>query len=97
MANFLDSFFSKNESGRCPGEDTRFSRSSSRAILAIIFGEFAGQRGSLMKGPKTAKSCATVCGNYRPTARASPKDDPGGADHRDPRPHDELGRLVESI
>ena len=46
-----------------------------------------------MKRPKTAKNFATVCGSYRPTARASPKDDPSGADHRDPRPYDQLGRL----
>ena len=70
--------FEKTSPARCPGEDTRFSRSSSRAILAIAFGEFAGQHGSLMKRPETAKSCATVCGNYRHTARASPEDDPGG-------------------
>ena len=46
-----------------------------------------------MKRSKAAKNCATACRNYRPTARASPKDDPGGADHRDPRPYDQVGRL----
>ena len=92
-------FFSpKNTSpARCPGEATRFSQSSSRAIPAITFGEFAGHCGSLMKRPKTAKNCPAVCGNYRPTARASPKDDPGGADHRDPRPYDQLGKRTRTL
>ena len=49
-------FSQETSPARCPGEGTRFSRSSSRAILAITFGEFAGQRGSLMKRPKTAKT-----------------------------------------
>ena len=96
MANFRDSFFFKNEVPRDVQEKIRVSRDLPRVLLwpLITFGEFAGQRGSLMKRPNTAKNCATVCGNSRPKAPSAPKDDPAGADHRDPGPYDQLGKLA---